>query len=255
MTQLAKRHDLEIERPLIEQELEGRYDRQEVILRVLSWIIAALFVGSVIVYLINRFLRQRAIFNLRNRIAADLHDELGANLHAVSMLGELASNAKHDPEKMNSLVERMRTLIQRTSKAVNYCTNILETPGLYEDFEDAMKRNADRLLADLDHTLLFEAKDTISKIRPGRRIDLFLFYKECLTNIIRHSGATHAESHVTKEGRHLQLSVSDNGHGFPKPDSSNVPGSLKRRAKLLGGTVTARSSKTEGVQIRLSMKI
>ncbi|MDG2166985.1 MAG: histidine kinase, partial [Opitutales bacterium] len=255
MTQLAKRHDLEIERPMIELELENRYNRQEGRLRVLSWIIAALFVGTVLFYLTNRFLRQRAIFNLRNRIAADLHDELGANLHAVSMLGELASNAKEDPEKMGGLVERMRNLTQRTSEAVKYCTNILETPGLYEDFEDAMIRNADRLLSDLNHKLVFEAEDTITKMRAGKRIDLFLFYKECLINIIRHSGATEVETKLKTEGKKLHLQVSDNGSGFENSTENHIPVSLKRRAKLLGGKVAIENAQTGGAEIHLFMQI
>jgi hypothetical protein len=34
----------------------------------------------------------------------------------------------------------MRALVLRTNQAVKYCNNILETPGLYEDIEDAMKK-------------------------------------------------------------------------------------------------------------------
>ena len=164
MHQLAKRHDLEVQLPIVELELAQQYNRQEARLRILSWAIAALFTGTIIFILVTRFFKQKAIFKIRNRIAADLHDELGANLHAVSMLGELASKAKGDPEKVQSLIDRIRSLTQRTSKAVKYCTNILETPGLYADFEDAMIRNADRLLADLDHKLVFEAEDTITKM-------------------------------------------------------------------------------------------
>jgi signal transduction histidine kinase len=253
--QLARRHELETEKPLVDEELERRYDRQANLLRLFSWAIAGLITAGVILYLVDRYLRQRAIFDLRNRIAADLHDELGANLHAVSLLGELASKSKDDPEKMNGLIERMRALVQRTSKAVKYCTNILETPGLYEDFEDAMKRNTDRLLADLDHQLIFEAKDTITKMRPGKRIDLFLFYKECLINIIQHSGSTHAETRLITEGKNLHLQVTDNGRGFSESQKNNVPLSLRRRAKLLGGKVTIASPQSEGAQIHLFMKI
>ncbi|MDA0349891.1 MAG: histidine kinase [Verrucomicrobia bacterium] len=255
MHQLAKRHELEALQPVVELALTQGYNQQESRLRLLSWAIAALFAGTIIFILITRHLRQRAIFDLRNRIAADLHDELGANLHAVSMLGELASKSKHDPEKMDGLIDRMRALIQRTSKAVKYCTNILETPGLYEDFEDAMKRNADRLLADLDHELVFEASDIIAKMRSSRRIDLVLFYKECLINVIRHSGSTHVETRLTTEDRNLHLQVSDNGRGFPESEKSKVPTSLRRRAKLLDAKVTVTSPESGGAQVHLIMKI
>ena len=255
MHQLSKRHELEALQPVVQLALSQGYDQQESRLRGLSWAIAALFAGTIIFILVTRYLRQRAIFDLRNRIAADLHDELGANLHAVSMLGELASKSKHDPEKIDGLIERMRALVQRTSKAVKYCTNILETPGLYEDFEDAMRRNADRLLADLDHELIFEANGIITKMRSSRRIDLVLFYKECLINVIRHSGSTHVETRLMTKDKNLHLKVSDNGRGFPESEESKVPTSLRRRAKLLDGKVTVNNLETGGAQVHLFIKI
>lgn len=255
MSQLSKRHELEIVKPLVVAELNRRYEVQKRNLNRLSWGFAILAAVSIMLFLWNRSLKQRAIFQTRQRIAADLHDELGANLHAISMLGELAAKATKDPDKLKALLERMRALLMRTNKAVKYCTNILETPGLYEDFEAAMKRNADRLLADLEHELKFEAADIITKMRPGRRIGLFLFYKECLINIIRHSGSTHAETRVTTEGRNLHLQVYDNGRGFPESLHNRVPKSLKRRAKLLGGKVSVYCPPAGGAKINLSMKV
>ena len=93
-------------------------------------------------------------------------------------------------------------------------------------------------MADLGHQLFFEAEETITKMRPSKRIDLFLFYKECLINIIRHSGSTHAETSLKTEDPNLHLQVSDNGRGFPESAKSKVPTSLRRRAKLLGAKVT-----------------
>ena len=254
MYQLSERHDLEIEKPLIEAELNRRYERQKANLRLLSWVVAALVMGSVILVLVDRFLRQRAIFRTKERIAADLHDELGANLHAIALLGDLAQAAKDTPEKASQHLERIRSLIRRTSEAAKRCTNMLDTPGLYEDLIGEMKRSAARITSDLNHELVFENEPLIERIKPRKRIDLFLFYNECLVNIIRHSNATSVETRLSADSKSVTLTVCDNGKGLSSNPKLSVPPSLKRRARLIGGQVLAAIPVSGGTLITLRMR-
>ncbi len=255
MLQLSKRHELEIERPIVEAELNRRYESQKANLRTLSWIIAALIAGTVILVLVDRFLRQRAIFRTKERIAADLHDELGANLHAIALLGDLAQAAKDSPEKASKHLERIRALIGRTSEAAKNCTNMLDTPGLYQDLIGEMKRSANRITTDLNHELSFENESLIERVKPRKRIDLHLFYNECLVNIIRHSGATDVETCLSANGKSVSLTVRDNGKGLPRNSKIAVPPSLKRRARLIGGQVFATAPETGGTLITLQMRL
>jgi signal transduction histidine kinase len=255
MRQLSLRHNLELELPLIETELDRRYERQKANLRILSWIIAALLVGSIILVLVDRFLRQRAIFKTKERIAADLHDELGANLYAIALLGDLAQASKNSPEKSGKHLERIRTLIRRTSEAAKNCTNMLDTPGLYEDLIGEMKRSARRITADLKHDLAFENEPLIERIKPRKRIDLFLFFNECLVNIIRHSDATDVKSRLSANAQSVTLTVGDNGKGLNNVPKISVPPSLKRRARLIGAQVFASNLEHGGTLITLHMKL
>jgi signal transduction histidine kinase len=255
MLQLSKRHDLEIELPLVEAELNQRYERQKANLQILSWIIAALIVGAVILVLIDRYLRQQAIFRTKERIAADLHDELGANLHAIALLSDLAQAAKDAPEKAAMHLERIRSVIQRTGESVKYVTNMLDTPGMYEDLIGEMKRSARRITTDLNHDLVFEDEEQIKKIKPRKRIDLFLFYNECLVNIIRHSGATNVKTRLSANTSEVNLTVTDNGKGLPVNSKLIVPPSLKRRARLLGGQLSATAPASGGTLISLQMRL
>ena len=255
MLQLSKRHDLEIELPLVETELNQRYERQKANLQILLWIIAGLVVGTITLIIIDRFLRQRAVFRTKERIAADLHDELGANLHAIALLSDLAQAAKDAPEKAAKHLERIRSLIHRTGESVKYVTNMLDTPGMYEDLIGEMKRSARRVTTDLNHDLKFENEEQIKKIKPRKRIDLFLFYNECLVNIIRHSGATHVETCLSANTKEVNLTVNDNGKGLPVNSKLIVPPSLKRRARLLGGQLSATAPTSGGTLISLQMRL
>ncbi|MCB1121357.1 MAG: ATP-binding protein [Verrucomicrobiae bacterium] len=253
MSQLSRRHELETEQPVVEAELRKRYEQQQANLNLLGWVLVCMIAAAVILFLINRGLAQRAIYKTRQRIAADLHDELGANLHAIALLSDLARSEKSSPEKVRSLIGRIRDLAAKSGNSVKYCTNILETRDLYADLPGAMKRNADRLAADLEHKFILEGEDDIQLIKPGKRIDLFLFHKECLINIIRHSGATRAETRFIAHGKKLLLSVTDNGRGFAKTTKNAVPNSLRRRAKLVGAQVSISNIAEGGASVTLTM--
>jgi signal transduction histidine kinase len=253
--QLSRRHDLEFELPFVEVELNQRYERQKANLRILSWVVAFLVAGSIILILVDRTLRQRAVFRTKERIAADLHDELGANLHAIALLGDLAQAAKGTPEKAGQYLERIRTLIRSTSEAAKNCTNMLDTPGLYQDLIGEMKRSAHRITTDLNHNLVFENEETIERLKPRKRIDLHLFYNECLVNIIRHSDATDVETRLSAQKNQLCLTVRDNGKGLPADPKTAVPPSLKRRARLIGGQVFAGTTASGGTLITLQTKL
>lgn len=257
MNQLAHRHDLETERPLIQRELALRYEKQQTNLRRISWLAAFLLFAGITAVVLLRINRQRAIARIRERIAANLHDELGANLHAIGLLGDFAKkivarkNAQGEWAELAEVVEEVRALTEETGETARYCTNMLETKEVHKNVVAEMTRASARLLADLEHEATFPEEEKLHRLKPRNRIDLYLFYKECLTNILRHSGATHVATHLTANDRDIRLSVTDNGHGLP---GNEIPKSLRRRARMLGGSVTAENPAVGGTQITLQIR-
>ncbi|MDF7826663.1 hypothetical protein P4B35_21720 [Pontiellaceae bacterium B12227] len=256
LNQLALRHELEIERPLVVDELNRSYARQKTNLRRMTWLAALLAAATGFTILVDRILRQRTVFQTRERIAANLHDELGANLHAIGLLGDFAKrivdrkNARDEWPELIVTVGEIRSLTEETGATARYCTNMLEAEGLYQDLPEEMKRITARLLADLEHEITFINEETLLRLKPRRRIDLYLFYKECLTNIIRHSGATHVRTQLTAGNKEIRLTIADNGHGL----NGKVPSSLKRRARLLGAQVITEKPGSGGTCIVLTLR-
>jgi len=76
----------------------------------------------------------------------------------------------------------------------------------------------------------------IERIKPRKRIDLFLFFNECLVNIIRHSDATDVESRLSAHSKNVTLTVRGNGKGLTNGSKISFPPSLKLRAS--GGRQT-----------------
>ncbi|MEX1047962.1 MAG: histidine kinase [Akkermansiaceae bacterium] len=248
--ELARRHDLEAARPVIAVELGRRYARQKFIITGMLWVTTALTFGIVVLIFYFRISRIRQESRIRERIAANLHDELGANLHAIGLLGDLAKDAVDSREELIDTVERIRALTERTGSAARNCANMLEAPGICEDLVVEMQRDSRRLLADLEHDLQIEGEPLLKRLSRRKRIDLLLFYKETLANVIRHSGATEVETRLLARPNEITLTVTDNGCGFSSPP----PAALKRRAGLLGGLFQVEHPASGGTRIILKLK-
>jgi signal transduction histidine kinase len=254
MAELSLRHDLEVEQPVVRAELNRRFQRQRRNMIQLAWLAGLLALIAVFTILIERIIRQRAIFRTRERIAADIHDELGANLHAIGLLGDLAHASADSPDRLKSITQQIRALTERSGDAARYCSNMLESKGMFGDLMEDMQRSASRIMADLEHEISFEGEQFLRKLKPPVRIDLFLFYKECLTNILRHSNATRVTTKLTADQHSLCLMVADNGCGLSDIQDSRVPKSLSRRARLIGAKVSTAPNTASGTIIKLTLQ-
>ncbi|MBK1879904.1 histidine kinase [Pelagicoccus mobilis] len=254
MGQLARRHELEVERPLLETELNRIFAKQKITLGRLAWLSALLAAGIALTILVNRLLRMREVQAIKERLAADLHDELGANLHTIGLLSDLAENAKDEPEELSQLHQRIRAVTERSGIAVRNCTSMFSSDGLYKGLVIDMQRSAQRIMAKLEHDFSIEGEEYVDQLERHTCFDLSLFYKECLVNISRHSGATQLRTRLKISPQEIDLTISDNGRGLPEPERNEIPASLKRRAKLLGAKITVSTPSIGGSQISLKLR-
>lgn len=248
--ELARRHELEIARPLVVAELSKKHARQRTMLTSMSWLAALLTGGIAILIFYYHFRGRRQEANIRERIAANLHDELGANLHAIGLLGDLAKEAVDSREELVETLDRIRGLTERTGSAARNCAHMIVAKGVCDDLVEEMRRDSSRLLADLKHSISFEGEEILQRLTRRKRIDLYLFHKEALINVIRHSGATEVITRLIASPDEINLTVNDNGCGI----ASGPPASLKRRARLLGADLSVEPPGTGGTRVALKLK-
>jgi signal transduction histidine kinase len=250
MEQLARRHDLAQERLSVEKEVRLRYARQKVLLQRMSWLAALLIAGLAFTILIDRLVRLRQVARVKERLAADLHDELGADLHTIGMLSDLAEDAKQDPAELSMLHGRIRSMTERSGIAVRHFADLLNANGLYSDLAADIRRASERIMAKFDKDIAIEGEEHLKSLSSNTCFDLLLFYKECLVNISRHSGATCFSTRLRITDNELELTVTDNGKGV----EDRIPDSLRRRACLLGATIASETPEKGGTRITLRLK-
>ena len=88
----------------------------------------------------------------------------------------------------------------------------------------------------------------VVKIPLEYRRPLFLIFKEAVSNVARHSGATAVSVRLTLEGQALKLMVQDNGGGFDtsaRLEGEGI-GSVRKRVRDLGGSTSWKSDPGQG---------
>ena len=85
------------------------------------------------------------------------------------------------------------------------------------------------------------------------RHQLFLAFKEGLTNVVRHSGAKEVRLGIGLEGNEVRLSITDNGRGFPaglRTEEMDGVANMRARLEKLGGRFEITSEPGRGTTLR-----
>jgi signal transduction histidine kinase len=142
----------------------------------MGWLATLLAGGIIFIILIDRIIRMRHIARIRERLAADLHDELGASIHTIGLLSDLAEDTRGNPQELATLHRRIRAETERSGAAARHCTDMLQADDLYSDLLADMQRASNRIMAKLEHDISIEGQEFLNQLKPRTRADLFLFY-------------------------------------------------------------------------------
>lgn len=197
----------------------------------------ALFSGMM--YSIHKYRVRRILHvqNIRNKIAGDLHDDISATLSSISYFSE-AIDRETDQEKS----KRYLSLISKSAnEAKENITDIIWSINPENDNWENLLTKCRRYAADLLESrgieYEIEFQESISgKVDIELRKNLWLIFKEIVTNLVRHSKADYAKIEFTVREGKVYLKISDNGVGFVKDDANRTNGlkNIKMRADQLG---------------------
>ena len=172
----------------------------------------------------------------RARIARDLHDQLGANLTQVALLGELAEADKHLPGEVELHAQQISLTARDTTRsldeivwALNSSNDTLESLANY-----ACKYAQDYFaLAGVSYRAELPTQLPAVAILPEVRHNIFLAFKEAVNNVVKHAQATEARVKLQLAPDKFILSVEDNGRGFSGAAEKTLRNGLKNMRRRL----------------------
>jgi PAS domain S-box-containing protein len=178
----------------------------------------------------------------RRRVARELHDGLGQNLAAVKMrLDTLRLDLGRGHE---SEVKETIEIIDNAIQQVRSVSHLLHPPLLDEvGLLSALQWYLDGLTKRSSiETSLNVSPGGLPRLTSELETAVFRIIQEALTNVYRHSGASHACVTLRWQNSHMTVTVQDDGKGVEertaqlRPDSIGVGiGGMRQRVKEFGG--------------------
>ena len=200
-------------------------------------------------------LTRTKVYEERNRIARDIHDNAGHSMTSVIMQTEAAKLLiDEDPE------EAKNRIISANIQARNALEQMRESVHLPAGREQAvsLRDELEEIIAQTIDGTDVKARFDLDEVEPGEEVYRFIrnSVKELLANGIRHGKATafYIELKKTEEG--IKLYVSDNGLGVDcEPKEGFGLKGIREKAEKLGGTCRFSGEKDEGFEADIALPL
>lgn len=205
--------------------------------------------------------RRLELERVRARIAADLHDDVGANLTRIAILSEVANHQLgHEKQPAHGTLSSIANISRESVASMrDIVWAINPKRDRLFDLTRRMRSFASDIFTHRQIQFRFRGpqRDRELRLGPEVRRDVFLIFKEAVNNIVRHSECAHAAIELRVEGHLLELNVIDDGKGIDVTASNEGQGlaSMRRRAESFGGKLEIDSSNGRGTTVRLSVPL
>jgi ligand-binding sensor domain-containing protein len=167
-------------------------------------------------YRIAQLMQLQAI---RNKIARDLHDDIGSTLGSISVFSEAAKQllAQNNTERAQSMLGKIgdtsREMVDNMSDIV-WSVNPKNDTAKY--LVERMRVFAGDLVASSEIQLHFNAAQNVedTKLTMEQRKNIFLIFKETVYNTIKYSGGSNLYIDIKRDHKNVLLIIKDDGNGF-----------------------------------------
>jgi ligand-binding sensor domain-containing protein/two-component sensor histidine kinase len=219
---------------------------------VLSLITVAGIVYAFYRYRLNELIR---IQNIRNRISADMHDEIGSTLSSISFYSQALLMQTGD-EKHRQVLGKIKENAQQVQE--NLSDIIWSVKASMDEMENVfsrMQRFGSEFLDSKNILFHFEVDEKMNhtKLDMAYRKNFYLIFKEALNNAAKYAQCKNVWVNITHGGSHATMKIRDDGKGFDTLTQTEGNGlsNMRERAMQMKGSLTVDSNLNAGTTVIL----
>jgi two-component system, NarL family, sensor histidine kinase UhpB len=187
----------------------------------------------------------------RQRIARELHDEIGQTLTGLVLRTETI--ARRAPPELRDELDGMREAARRGAEDVRTIARrlrpeVLDELGLRSALVALSASVVEQSALDVERSL-----DGDLDLTPDQELVIYRVAQEGLTNVERHASASRVQLLLRGDADGVSLIVRDDGIGLPadaEADPTGIRG-MRERALLIGGELVIREARPHGTELRL----
>src|SRR5579871_1279289 len=226
----------------------------------LIWVIIA----AVIFYAVYDYLKKNRdeLSVIRQKIATDLHDDIGSTLNSISVYSEIAgkqlqTNAEIAKEILVKMGVASRNMIDNMNDIV---WAINPKNDQFENILQRMQYFAGELLSGKNILLQFNADEKAKTIKlpMEKRKNFYLIFKEAINNAYKYSNAKTVSVNIGLSTNEMIMNIEDDGSGFDyhqKTFGGNGLKNMQTRAREIDAQLNISTIKDKGTAIVLKMTI
>ena len=223
-------------------------------------LIAIIISAGVFILFRYRLMQKIKLFEMRNRISQDLHDEIGASISGINLLSQVAA------EKLqhNKPAEAAEFL----TKVKNYSQDIIEKLSDMVWLFNPQNDSIEKLLQRLKYFAISIAssKDVITHFATGKETEIpnlsishrkaiYLVSKEAINNAVKYSACMNIYFDLTRQAQGWKLQIIDDGKGFLLTENENGNGlkNMHARADEIGARFRIQTNAGTGTVITMEL--
>jgi two-component system NarL family sensor kinase len=198
----------------------------------------------------------RVVPDERRRLREDVHDRLGPLLAGIGLgLGALDPMIERDPEAARRHVRELRAQMRDAIAEVQRIIDGLGPLALEtDDLVGALTRFARRGGGGAE--IRVHAPEPLDELPGTVGAAAYAVALEAIANAVRHAGAGRVDVHLRRLPTALELTVTDDGHGFAGATTHGVGlRSMRARAQRLGGSFAIEPHHAGGTRVRTQLPL
>lgn len=206
----------------------------------------------------NKLKHRMKELELRNQIAADLHDEVGSSLSSINMLSQMATKPGNETLQ-KSILEKMSTNAKETmEKMSDLVWTIKPEEAEGSNLKQRMERFAYEICGAKNIALTLQLDKLETKdLTMDQRKNMYLIFKEALNNAVKYSETEKIAVSAANGNNMLTMIVKDEGKGFDVGTviKGNGLENIQSRAASVGGKLTIDAAPGAGTTVKLTMPL
>jgi signal transduction histidine kinase len=194
----------------------------------------------------------------RRRLRRDLHDGLGPQLASQTLtIDAIYKLMDPNPQKARDLLEHLKSQSQAAIQDIRRLVYGLRPPALDElGLVDALLEGVRQYESVGSYVEIASDPSPLPTLPAAVEVAVYRIAQEAITNVVRHARAKNCIVSIMAQDHHLDLTITDDGAGYPADFHFGVGlNSMRERAEELGGTIHFENQPQGGARVQVWLPI
>lgn len=203
---------------------------------------------------LNKEIEKLAITKERNRVAQEIHDNLGHSLVALNMNLDVIGNMVDKEDEINEIIVKCQRLTKDSMENLRRAVYALKDENISEGLIKSVEKLTHNIVGKYNIVIKYNIDEKIEEYSPEYKNIIYTTIKESITNSIKHGKSSIVKIEI-KVVDQIYMTIEDNGNGCEEIVKGNGLIGIEERAGKIKGSARFVTEKTKGFRTEIILPI